>query len=386
MIAARRFGLIDSGWPIRRQGRSARPARASKTKVERRFRRDALVSLTKAAAPPAHINLAVTNLTLSPRFAMIWQDWRESITRLEQLEREISRETSPDVLEVHRETALVRVREIRQESSESLLERGARVFVKRIFGGSTASRFKVLRGDSPPFVSRPQEPLTSPVAMRRRRTTRVEIQESGFSLRSKVFSTERAQTPFASQELWILRLPQLTVTRQRMQVLYSETGERAQAGSPFWSERGVVRGVARPERPFAAEIYAPLRSAHGLMVAPEAARSESPREAQAYAPLRSAQSPLVASRATERATPPTQRILRAAKWDAPRVKGRENSPAERVFRAAKPAAPPESPAPVPATPAPVLQAPAIDIGKLDTLLWQRFERRLRIERERRGRA
>jgi hypothetical protein len=64
----------------------------------------------------------------------------------------------------------------------------------------------------------------------------------------------------------------------------------------------------------------------------------------------------------------------------------ESTPAERVFRADKPAAPPAPPALVSTTPTPVPQAPQIDIAKLDTVLWQRFEKRLRIEQERRGRG
>jgi hypothetical protein len=62
-----------------------------------------------------------------------------------------------------------------------------------------------------------------------------------------------------------------------------------------------------------------------------------------------------------------------------------SQPVERVFRTETPAAPTQSAAITPAPPAPVPKAPQIDIAKLDTVLWQRFEKRLRIEQERRGR-
>ncbi|MGB3315248.1 MAG: hypothetical protein WBB85_12610 [Albidovulum sp.] len=66
----------------------------------------------------------------------------------------------------------------------------------------------------------------------------------------------------------------------------------------------------------------------------------------------------------------------------------EPTPVPRSFRAepATPAAPP-APAPTPKvheTAAP--QAPQIDIAALDKVLWQRFEKRLRVETERRGRG
>jgi hypothetical protein len=48
------------------------------------------------------------------------------------------------------------------------------------------------------------------------------------------------------------------------------------------------------------------------------------------------------------------------------------------------APPPPKAAPPPQRPP--QPSPHIDIAKLDAVLWQRFEKRLRIEQERRGRA
>jgi len=49
-----------------------------------------------------------------------------------------------------------------------------------------------------------------------------------------------------------------------------------------------------------------------------------------------------------------------------------------------PAAPPGVHQPEPAAPAPP-PGPPVDIERLDSELWRRFEKRIRIERERRGR-
>lgn len=65
----------------------------------------------------------------------------------------------------------------------------------------------------------------------------------------------------------------------------------------------------------------------------------------------------------------------------------DNKPVRRSFRAEAAAAPAAPLAPTPKAPqAAATQAPQIDIAALDKVLWQRFEKRLRIETERRGRG
>jgi hypothetical protein len=62
-----------------------------------------------------------------------------------------------------------------------------------------------------------------------------------------------------------------------------------------------------------------------------------------------------------------------------------SQPAERVFRTETPAVPKQPAVKASAPPVSVPKVPQMDIAKLDSVLWQRFEKRLRIEQERRGR-
>ena len=79
---------------------------------------------------------------------------------------------------------------------------------------------------------------------------------------------------------------------------------------------------------------------------------------------------------------------RAARSIAPRATALSPSPApaERRFRAPEPTPQPAAPK---AQPVPQLRTapkpPEIDIGQLDKELWRRFEKRFRVEQERRGR-
>ncbi|EEE35739.1 hypothetical protein RKLH11_3340 [Rhodobacteraceae bacterium KLH11] len=70
---------------------------------------------------------------------------------------------------------------------------------------------------------------------------------------------------------------------------------------------------------------------------------------------------------------------------APEAHRRAVTPSERAFRepvSLTPPVPSPQPQPTPAVPA---NAHEIDMAKLDTELWKRFEKRIRIEQERRGR-
>jgi hypothetical protein len=70
----------------------------------------------------------------------------------------------------------------------------------------------------------------------------------------------------------------------------------------------------------------------------------------------------------------------------PRRPERPTKPVEHVYQQSRPtiSAPPDS-APPAARRVPAA-GPAVDIERLDKELWKRFERRVRIERERHGRA
>lgn len=361
MVARRSFGLIDPGWPAHRHGRPARPAGGPKARVERRFRRGWAVSPPQAAASPAPIHVAVTNVTLSPHFAMIWQDWNRGIKRLEQVEREVLRDTSRDVLELRleTETALARERGFRQERPESRVDRASRVFAGRILSNMAVSRPTVLTNDPLLPAGGSRDVSQRPIARHLRQSSSVAIQESQIARRSTAFLTEQAQRAFRRTELRLLQILKSTVTRRRLRFLNDDTGEQPPARSPFGPELQTELRASRPERFPAAQSSAPRQ------LAPE--RCDGPRS-------------------TGREGPSAERVLRAERSDASRSTGREKRPAERLFRAEQPAAPPASPSPVSTTPIPVPQSPPIDIAKLDTVLWQRFEKRLRIERERRGRA
>ena len=77
--------------------------------------------------------------------------------------------------------------------------------------------------------------------------------------------------------------------------------------------------------------------------------------------------------------------LRRGAPSAPFVDHAHHSPSERHFRAPPEAEalPPPPPTPKPAQPE---SRPEVDVGKLERVMWQRFEKRIRIEQERRGRT
>jgi hypothetical protein len=360
IIAARGFGLIDSAWPLRRQRRPARSAEARRARVERHFRRERASSLAHATASPALTHLVVTNLTLSPRFSLIWQDWSQGVERLRQLERETSRDNWRHVLQIRWRPALARMRGARLAPRELLVERASAVFAERILSSNVVWRLKPLPSDSSLFTGGQLRDV-SPGRIERHlsQSSSVGIQETQFPRRWPTFATNRAQTAFRSTELRLLQALTTTVTQRSMRVLCEEMGEQFPKRSPLAAEPWVQPRVTHPERLPAVEVPAPRQFAP--------APSETPRP-------------------PGREVSRVGRVLRSERSDAPRLTGRADVPAERVFRAEGAVAPPASHSPVTATPVPVPQSPQIDIAKLDTVQWQRFEKRLSIERERRGRG
>jgi hypothetical protein len=352
--------------------------------VERRFRRNALLHPPPAAAAPSPIKLAVTNLTLLPRFTIIWQDWHRAVLRLERLEYGVWGEMPRAPREMRREKALVRERAVPRERAESPVERASRLPLERRFRGALPSIRGVRSGGAHGLEGPSPERTSVRIARQRHPLPWLETDASRFARRSILLATERVQTVFERLGSRTSRLVKSTVTRRHVRFLDRETRQRIWSASPSGPEHPVAHGATRAEPPSIAQVYPPRHAALGPPVSSGTTRSQSPPTAQGYPPRQATQGPAGAHSAAGRADPPAQRVLPPQRTDPSRVTGPKDRPAERVFRTQKSAAQPVSPAPVPATPAP--QAAPIDIGKLDTLLWQRFEKRLRIERERRGRA
>jgi len=342
IIRVRHLGLIDVNWPLHRHGSLPEPADRQVTRVERRFRRGTETLQQPGMMVHAPVSLAVTNLALSPRFTLIWQNWRRMTTQLERYARVLARGADP------RRPVMIPVRtdNVSGGYSETRLERTFRIFAALIPGeeatrSSAGSRDNTAAGGA-----------VRGNTFRQARGSRLlrhlyhrlvaRLSGSRFMGRYVVSAPVQTWSVFTAQAGRALQIVRCAVIRRQPGFPGSEALERPDAGTlhdmPFSPRSDLSFAAGRP-----------ALSGSGYTHADAVSLSRS----------RSGVSPQFHS---------------------------GSRPAERIFRTEKPAPLPVAPAPAIARPASVQQSSRIDIAGLDNVLWQRFEKRLRIEMERRGRG
>lgn len=381
-VAARRFGLLDTGWPVRRSARPARPAPWRVAAVERRYRSFHIVSSPpRVASGP--VNIAVANLSLSPRFTLIWQEWRNATER----HRRLVRETAPGA-DHTRGTVL-------RERPETLLERVSRIFSVLIPGHEVDPVSNALRTDTVVrFVAARSSSAGGVMWYRDRPRTEPIVRSALAAVDSSTRSEPRlVRSMFAAVNSGAHIEPRLA--RPRWSAIAGtrvgrRPGAHVAAGSLTSSETLGRRSLCAlrctvAQRRLRLLIDEPSRQSRADLTSgkPAAGRPDelSPPKQSAAPARRTAHH----DHASElRVEAPHNRVgEERAAIAMTRV---ESTPAERVFRTEKPAQPRAPVEPAVARPVPATQVPQLDIAKLDTALWERFERRLRIEQERRGRG
>ncbi|WP_146188879.1 hypothetical protein [Albidovulum aquaemixtae] len=191
----------------------------------------------------------------------------------------------------------------------------------------------------------------------------------------------QAGVPFPLRQTftaWIERRASVLHTLSNVKTLASVPARAAAAD-------GASRGSGREERLFSevrSHVSAPTRTGFArLELVGRHFRAVEVRAEVAAAPNRPERH---SSRADSFAEPRGDSARRPAA-PAPVAPRRAQAPTALAFRK-----PPERPAPVqraapPPVPPPPPKAPAVDMARLDAELWKRFEKRIRIEQERRGR-
>ncbi len=332
------FGVLVPGWPMHRQGRSGRRSGEPILEADRHFR------VEKSTQPVQHseapINLSVANFKLSPRFSVIWNEWNIAAERLRQPLKSGITTSRTETWGTHNIRDRVRASYFH---TESLLERVHRALA----GPPSFSRSAE--------VSKPRHGgLTAALSKLRFRAV-MQDEDAGPSRTSKAArvhgdAVEQRTGRYGTTEHHALRHIISTVTRRNLGVEPVEIGEAqiTKSNRKDWRSRPSTGDTVAPR----------TRSLQ---------QTDAPTSVSAPAKRLFAQQPSAAL-ANE---PTTTRMSRSA--------------AERTFRSpdrqSQPERQPEIPRRVHKP-----QEPKIDIARLDAQLWQRFQKRLRIERERRGRG
>jgi len=352
MTTVRAFGLLDPGWPSHRRVRMASGGKKRMGAVERRFRKERSSAPPVGAAAPVNL-LSLTHLTLCPRLEILWQSHHAAVTEMAAdtplrgdgpaaLRDRIVRPLAPGLsLTVERtERRWHRLSSLRL----SVWERYRDAFR----GNATSDRPEIA---SPPVSG---HATIRPLVLREHRSRHTTDRHTRFAQRSVPFRTERTQRVAETTEAQLGRFLRTVVTRRVMG--FGPADEALPMPGPI-------------ERSPGGATWRDARTASSAQTPPG---QEPP--GQTLSALRTVPAPRWIFH-PEPASSPT-----APAAPAPRVL----SPLDRVFRAG-PAAPP----PAPAAPAPqprLAEAPPVDIAHLDKELWRRFEKRIRIEQERRGRG
>ena len=348
MTSQRGFGCLNSGWPLHREGGRARSGFARRDRKPRYYRAEHQAEISNAVTAPIH--LAVTNLTLCPRLTLNWSAYCKAKTRLE---NHIQNATYASVTvhenanhaasELHNTTA----RELRQIRHETLLEKVSRVFLS---GRQSAKEADAVRAVAKPQATEVSSrfrlvDVLTPLRGRLLRSENTVLNE--FTLSNRRTSSQR-------------RL----LSDRRVTWHHQHNTRSLQEASRLVLDRVLSTHVVRRvfnRRNTEEEIALP----HGdprLIKTRRALPEHFASNETAYAADRPARTPNKPN-AFERQQKP---------------------PAGRTFRS-----PPDVPEPQPVvsvptrTPTPV---PEIDFSRLDKELWRRFEKRLRVEHERRGRG
>ena len=379
LLQPRAFGILES------RGARVGAATAKTRTAERHFRAPLPLPAAPAPqpAPPAPIQLSVTNIRLSPRFEVLIRNHMVA-TKILSVQAYSAHLASPatsifiprvaTALAMRRQSAMRPIAgqahpAARRNATGQLIMHHIQPPDMPSSSSSSPSLGKLRRPIAPwrVFLA-PHVPdyiagapladkrINSPFTARVHATDPSERRHAGLSYLHRRLETTQQITAIARRHLAVSHPTEaLSPTRPR------SVADRAQNPTD-------ARKTAHPMGP---SHKAPLKD----------------RAPAAYAPLSAAVSapardPRSGARAT--ATPalpvPTPRSFRASSPALP-------VPTPRSFRASSPvptvAAKPE---PKTAAPTPQPQAPQIDIQQLDKVLWQRFEKRLRVETERKGRG
>lgn len=373
LVQNRAFGLIATGWPRHRRGRREDPVQTRVPRPERVFRRP---RQPQPDHPPAMqpVNVSIAHMTLAPRFAFLWQSFAATAAAVVAHQTAVGAHPRAIGAQQTAVGALLRMPAagLRSPSgaqaTETLIGRAERIFLTCPIGPVTPRR------------------RFGTIAAPRNRTNGFGPTRSFASPRLVPTSPEhsadapRARWPFRSGQLRcaaprVVALSETTL-RRTAEVLCTTVVRRVRRRLV---EVGGVAPAAAPALPVSRQAHEPSANRVFADQGPAAARVAAPSaHTSTERRLRADPTPLPAPSAQ---VPTGGRPGAAA---APFPVPSPYVPTERRFRA-EPA-----PAPAPAVSPPVRAAepkpPAeIDIAKLDRVLWQRFEKRVRIEQERRGR-
>jgi hypothetical protein len=353
----RRFGLIDPGWPAHRAGpRGATPGLAVPA-VPRRFRRPDVPGARRAAAAP--VNLAVTNLTLCPRLELRLAAYTRAVKEVSIHVRNVTlrAETQLAIDKVGRSGASGRSAAERViRVNETVLEKITRVFLSRPATATAAPARHPggVPGRAPaPTIRNPAKYKSVPAVPRVGRVP---------GLPQVVETIARPPQPHRSADAMRRKTRHLRINARfpdSQTSVVEVTAERLDRVARTHVLRRILR-LDHRQLNGTEEESIPIRTS-----LPQGARRVAGAMELDFAGLKTGAAP------------------QGPVSSAP---ARPPDPAPRIFRAEpQPSAPVPAPVSAPQT---VYQAPPpqIDMGRLDRELWQRFEKRMRIEHERRGRS
>ncbi len=331
------FGLVNAGWPCHRLGRRTVSASVRGTGPERVFRNPAPTPVAIHAPSNPVTNIAVTQITLAPRLELLWQSFTKTATAIAAQQDGATWEQSQ----------ITQAQGPADTAEESLVARRQRIFLSRLWPSAMPKPDRALRSSPPNPQStglriyargaRPAAPVDLLTPMAGPLGTTVDAQYRPVR-RQPVrcghlrFATARLQN---RAEITTHRAATHCVTTVALRVHRLNLGQKSFEPDKSGANQGANLRYLSSE--VTARVFADRPNGHDVH------------------PISPTDMPRV----------PTERRFRAAPHPAPVV-------------------PPAAPSP-PATTLPEKKS-NVDVSKLERVMWQRFEKRLRIEQERRGRT